>query len=365
MARIGSESIRLFHGLVVFSLAVLLCVVTAEPGWTGTRQEDQLRAQRGLAIVDSLLQRGHGTEAVLVCQELLHTLSNDLIYGWQIEGRLGVALLVSQQPAAAVPYLAAVAQREPRESIHHRNLGAALVQLNRRGRALSEYRVAVELAPSKADLRREYGQMLLSFGDTKNAAYHLHVALRLCDGCADLDEPLIALYLAQGNDPAAVTILERLYQKDRSAELRQRLLTAMSRAADDSALVLFIVAIDELERTADEWRLLIEAEGRCSSDMIESQMMVARLSEAGASSLPSAVAEDHRFWGQVALNLLAHDKFAAGLRAVDQALLIAPEDVVYLNNRVVMLTKLGRHDEARVAWDRVLAVDPSLAEEAR
>jgi len=40
---------------------------------------------------------------------------------------------------------------------------------------------------------------------------------------------------------------------------------------------------------------------------------------------------------------------------------LSPNEIIYLNNRVVLLTELGRDDEAKIAWDRVLAIDPSLA----
>jgi len=50
-----------------------------------------------------------------------------------------------------------------------------------------------------------------------------------------------------------------------------------------------------------------------------------------------------------------------GLAAVDRAIAVAPEKVVHHNNRVVLLTRLGRDAEARQEWALVLRLDPGLA----
>ncbi len=79
---------------------------------------------------------------------------------------------------------------------------------------------------------------------------------------------------------------------------------------------------------------------------------------------PAAVADDPLFWGRVALNLLKGGDYADGLAAADRAVALAPENAVYRNNRVVLLLKLGRRDEAAAEWERVLELDPSLKEQA-
>lgn len=351
---------RIFNVILAFGMAFLFGQMNPAMSMAGSDRDDQERAIRGIATVDSLLQVGQADLAVTTCRDLLRTLAKDPIYGWQIEGRLGVALLVAEEPAAAVPFLEAQVRKQPHEAIHHRNLGAALVLLNRRGRALSEYQVAVELAPGSADLRREFGQMLLSFGDLKNAARELQMASRLCGGCRELDEPQIALYLAAKEFQLAVNMLSRIYAEDGSANTRQRLVAAMSHADNDSALVLFLRESKADDLTAVEWRLLVEAEGRWPGDQWASQKVVAALNPAQLAPLPMAIANDHQFWGHVALNLMVAEDDLHGLWAVDHALSLAPAELVYMNNRVVLLTKLGRDDEAKEAWQRVLAIDPSL-----
>jgi tetratricopeptide (TPR) repeat protein len=72
---------------------------------------------------------------------------------------------------------------------------------------------------------------------------------------------------------------------------------------------------------------------------------------------------DHGFWGRVSLNLLESDHFQAGLEAADRAISIDGGNVVYRNNRVVLLLKLDRPQEAAREWEEVLRLDPSLAKE--
>ena len=64
------------------------------------------------ARIDSLLTAGHTTKAVRESQGLLAQLQEDPLYGWQIEGRLGLALLRDGRPAEAIPHLEAVMRRD-------------------------------------------------------------------------------------------------------------------------------------------------------------------------------------------------------------------------------------------------------------
>jgi Flp pilus assembly protein TadD len=328
------------------------------------RTADREAARSGLATVDSLLQVDQAGQALALAESLWLRLGEVPVWGWQIEGRLGLVLLLDGRPDAALPHLENVVRQHPREAAHHRNLGAALLELDRRGRALSEYQVAVELDPMDPDLRREYGQLLLAFRDTRRAAVELQLARELCGGCPALDQPLASLYLLQGEFARAVPLLQRLYRHGPTPELRRSLVGAMAQAGHDSALVVLVAGWPPVDRSADEWHLLIEAEGRLGI-WPESRCAVEALGTGAADLLPATVANDARFWGQVALNLLTGGEPAASLLAIEQAVTLAPENVVHLNNKVVILIRLGRDAEARSVWAKVQALDPSLAETDR
>ena len=347
-----------FYGTILVLIGVW--ALSSDPASATIRSDANDAAQRGLATVDSLLQVPAPQEAVQTARRLWKTLGDNPIYGAQLEGRLGLALMLADQPEQALPHLENVVRHHPREADHHRNLGAVLLRLNRRGRALSAYASAVELDPDNAELRREHGQMLLSFRDTRGAARELHLASELCGGCPEVDQPLASLYLMQQKFALAVPHLRRLYERAPDTDSRRILVAAMSRAGNDSLLVEFLAAGPPADRSTAEWRLLIEAEGRLSGQKFSLQAVA----DLRADAAPLAVVDEAEFWGQVALNLLAGEKFADGLRAADQAVALAPENVVYRNNRVVLLTRLGRDDEAREEWEKVLALDPSLAKQS-
>lgn len=357
----------MFSGNTLATLALGLLLVLLLP-LTAAAADDRATADaaavRGLAAVDSLLQVPAAAQAVATARALWATWAKNPIYGWQIEGRLGLALLLSGEAAAALPHLENVVLRHPRQPDHHRNLGSALLQLGRRGRALSEYAVAVELAPTDADLRREYGQLLLSFGDDGAAERELLLAREMGGAGPELDQALASLYLLQKEFGRAVPVLRRVYAAAPRPDTRRTLVAAMAQAGADTLLRDFLAATPPAVRTADEWRLLVEAEGRLGGQE-HALRAVRRLSDPPPNAAAAAYARDDRFWGQVALNLLAAGAYADGLRAVDQAIKLAPDDVVYRNNRVVLLTRLGRDGAARAEWEKVLALDPSRARTSR
>jgi tetratricopeptide (TPR) repeat protein len=68
------------------------------------------------------------------------------------------------------------------------------------------------------------------------------------------------------------------------------------------------------------------------------------------------------FWGRVALNLSEAGRYSEGLAAADRAVELDADHAVYRNNRVVLLLKLGRAEEAAREWEEVLRLDPSLEE---
>ena len=77
--------------------------------------------------------------------------------------------------------------------------------------------------------------------------------------------------------------------------------------------------------------------------------------------LDDGLLTDHRFWGKVSLNLLESGHYNEGLEAGDLAIRLDDGNVIYRNNRVALLLKLGRSEEADREWEEVLRLDPSLA----
>ena len=113
--------------------------------------------------------------------------------------------------------------------------------------------------------------------------------------------------------------------------------------------------------SAEELNLAVEAEGRLG----EADWSLACLGTlAGQPTLPGGLPDglltDQAFWGRIALNLLNTEHFQNGLQAADKSVELDPGNVINRNNRVVLLLKLGRDEEAAREWAEVLKLDPSL-----
>lgn len=344
---------------VVRSLVLLpaLALVLVGAGMGQAADRDQVRDEvnRRMAEVDSLMTVDPPA-AVARSQSLFAHYGDDPLYGWQVEGRLALSLLVADRPADALPHLETMVRIDPTEPVWHRNLAAALRQLGKRGRALTEYGLVVELAPDDAPARLEYGQYLMEFRNYDLARHHLEEAHRLCGGCSEADRALANVHLARGDFAAATGPLRRLADAGDDPGIRRSLWAALARSGGDEELVKRMEAVGIERLDPESLGLLVEAEGRLGTPA-HSRAFATSAERAG--DLP----DDALFWGRVALNLLESEEFAAGLAAADRAVALEPDSVVYRTNRVVLLQRLGREDEARAEWDEVLRLDPSLEQE--
>ena len=301
--------------------------------------------------------------ALTESEELFALHGDNPCHGWQIESRLGVTLLRSGDPASALPVLENATRKAPNKPGNHRNLGAALVALGRRGRALAEYAQAVELAPLNFEFRLEYGQLLLDFHDHHRSWEHLLEAEKLCGGCPEIQEPLARLYLATGDFELAVPVLRQIHGQRPTVGTRRSLIQALQGAGNDSLLLDFLDRGSLLNLPADEVMLLVELEGRLNRPThCKSFALAAGEPEKEAQLVPDSLGQRAGFWGKVSYNLLLAELNGPALAALDRAITLDPDNAIYRNNRVVLLTRLGRHEEAAREWKKVLDLDPTLKE---
>lgn len=344
--------------LIWLSLAFAVC---PEPVMASNRSEAADRAQEGLARVDSLLTVGQSGEAVKLAVKLHGQLGADPLYGWQIEGRLGLALLRDGRPDEAIPHLEAVMRRDPKDPVAHRNFANALLATGKMGRALTEFSLAVELGPDDYETRLEYGQVLAEFRDVRNSRIQLETARSLCPDCLEPDLALAGLLLTARQYEAAVAPLKRINDKAPTPWSRLSLAQALSGAGRDRDLLEFLDSIPPVELSAEAMNLAVQAEGRLGEADRSLAFLKALSSFSEASTeRDQELLMDHRFWGRISLNLLETEHYLEGLQAADKAISLDGENVVYRNNRVVLLLKLDRQDEAALEWKEVLRLDPSL-----
>jgi len=342
-------------------LACSMCFVWLGTGTAGTRSEAAVQAQAGMAKVDSLLAEGQAAAATREARRLFKKLGDDPLYGWQIEGRLGLALLRSGDPGQALPHLETVMRQNPNDHVAHRNLAAALLALGKKGRALTELRLVVELAPRDFEARLEYGQFLAEFHDVQGSRTQLEIARMLCPDCLEADRALAGVLLGAGEFSAAVEPLQKLMARDPTPWARRNLGLALAGAGRDRDLLDFLDGLAAEGLSAAETNLAVEAEGRLG-EVHRSLACLRAFSDPNSQrgGLAEELLTDHGFWGRVSLNLLEAGHYLEGLEAADAAIDLDPENVVYRNNRVVLLLKLGRENEAAEEWENVLVLDPSL-----
>lgn len=354
-------------GAAVLGLCLVLVGGFWGPASAATRSQVAERATTGLAQVDSLLENGQAAQAVGLARSLFAELGDDPLYGWQVEGRLGLALLRDGKPSESIPHLEAVMRRIPKDPIAHRNLASALLASGRRGRALSELQLVVELAPADFEARLEFGQVLGEFGDVAGAVEELEVARVLCQGCAQPDRMMAAILMGAGAYTEAVAPLRRLMVSGPTAGVRLDLAQALAGSGRYGELLEFLDSQGGTGLTAREVMLAAEAEGQLGvaarslvwvQSQVEDSAQV-KPSEPG-SDLPGDLLTDPVFWGRVSLNLLEAGYFQEGLWAADRAIGLDGRNAVYRNNKVVLLLELGRTEEAAREWEKVLELDPSL-----
>ncbi len=318
-------------------------------------------ASRGLAVVDSLIASGHPEAAADQARDLLRRFVDDPLYRWQIRGRLGLALIRSGKAAAAVGPLEDAIRERPRDASLHRSLAYALKVLGRRGRALAEYEAVVQLVPTDPQAHLEYGQTLLDFRDYRGADRELKLAAGMCGNCVEAERALANLDLARGEQAQAIPHLRRVWAAERSAHVRLLLATALAGAGQGRQALALLDSVPRGQLQAGEWRILVQVEKDNQELGSRWSALAVALSPGVDQSpaLPPAILGEASFWAVVAANLQRDHHPGSALTALDKALALEPDNVLYHHNRVSVLLDLGREKEARKEWQEVLRLDPA------
>jgi len=345
---------------------------TVDPSIATTIYDDESVERRvgaRLAALDSLLHLEEYERAARTARRLLARHGDCPLHTWQIQQRLGLILLKGGHADLAVAHLEAAIRAEPGVAESHLNLAAALIEQGKRGRAFSEFEEAAMLAPDDYRVHLDFGQAMLELQMVEAALGELARARELCADCFEVDLALANAHLAADDFAAAVAPLRRLHASRPSPEIRQRLATALHQADELAALQELLGAAWPLGLSANETLLLLEAD-RHRGQPARARELVQRLRmqpaghHADTAEL-GAAASEALLWGLVAMICLDANLPDAGLDAIDVAVALEPDNVTYRNNRVVILLRLDRQQEAAKEWERVLQLDPTRAEQPR
>ena len=336
-------------------------------GWSATAgyaaHGDRSAPGIGLATVDSMLEAGSATDAVARARTLWESAGTDPLYGWQIAGRLGLALLRSGQPEASLQFFEYTLGVRPRQADMHRNLASALRILGRKGRALAEYQTAADMAPTDPDLHLEYGQMLLEYRMWGRAEQELQLAARLCGGCLDTERALANLYLGWGDYSRAASHLGRLWQSAHAVSTGRTYVAALARAGERRHALALLDSLPAGAVSEAEWKLAVQAE-KDDADLgtVWSQRAVARLETPAQTGVQGfgTPPEDALFWAAAGGNLQRDGLLEPALAALDHALFLAPTHSLYRRNRVAVLLALGRRETAEREWAGMAAADSTI-----
>jgi Flp pilus assembly protein TadD len=311
--------------------------------------------------VDSLLAAEAPQQAVPLALRALARWGADPVYGWQVQGRAGAALRAAGRPAEALPPIEQAVGRRPADAGLHHLLGLTLTDLGRTGRALAEFEQAAELEPRNPAHHLEAGRLRAVLGDWRRACAELEIGRELCAGCPEADRLLGSVLLAAGRPAEAVAPLRRLWTAHPDSQVRHHLLGALAAASLDSATLALVEATPPGDRTRDDWRMAVQAEGRLGG----ARWAAAALAAADASAPGRFPAGEALFWARAALNLLAAGMPADALLAADRALALDGGQSVFHHNRAAILVALGRQAEARRALEAARTLESPVDQEER
>ncbi len=345
-------------------LGVLLCLglVVGLPGpiVAAPRPDPAQEMTRALARVDSVLALGRWEEGARMAAHAAERFAEDPRLLDPLENRQALALMRLERHAEALPLLEKAILRRPNHGPAHRNLGACLQAMGRSGRALSEYQEFVDLEPRNYLAQWEYGQALLALRLYAQAETALRTASALCGECPEVDPALMAALLGEGRPDQALVPLRRLVAGPRREEFHRHYLQALLTSGADEEMIEYLGSSAQPLGPQDV-RLLVEAEGRLGR-AVWSRVLARQATEAEDCDLKLGPDwdRDPLLWACVSLNLQQAGDEPVALAAIERAIALDPKSALLRNNRVVLLQKLGRLQEARAEWRRAVALDPSL-----
>jgi tetratricopeptide (TPR) repeat protein len=332
-----------------------LVVALAAAALAGPRDDDPLRDYaHTVAAVDSLMSAGRHAEAAAVA---VAALADDHLFQdqrWPLHQRAGLALQALGRHEEALDHLEKAVVWAQTVAVNHRNLATLLVALDRPGRALSEYREACELDPRNWEYRLEYGSVLMVYGQDALAERAFAEAAAICPDCPEVHRAWSRFHLERQDHGAARPHLERLFVLcPGDGEVRS--LLALARLRTDAAA-------EALALLAPAWE-----GGLGDRDMrivLEADRLLGNTDRALSLSIGTGdgISRDPDLWAQAALICIDAGLDEQALALVDHALDLDPVNTGYLNNRVLLLRRLGRTREADRAWERLIALDPERAE---
>lgn len=329
--------------------------VAALAGPSPDDYDPQRAFQRTIAAADSLMSAGHYQDAAASAIALLADNRLFQHQRWPLHQRAGLALQKLGRYDEALTHLEQAVLWAQTEAVNHRNLATLMVEMERPGRALSEYREACELDSRNWVYLLEYGNVLMVYGQDILAERAFTEAAAICPDCPEVHRAWSRLCLEQEDYTGALPHLEHLHEL-RPDDQEIRSLLALARLRNDQAPgALALLAHTWHDGLGDrDMRIILEADR--SLGRTDHAVSLALSLGAGAG-----LSTDPDLWSQAALICIDAGKDVEALVLIDRAIELDPRHAGYLNNRILVLRRLGRTREADRDWELLIALDPARA----
>lgn len=209
--------------------------------------------------------------------------------------------------------------------------------------------------PREAHFANLAGMATAQSGDPKGAITLFSKALKLAPGAQDTQNNLVQALLDANQHAKAREMIDKLIEKrpQPGALLYLRALSHMRTGEDSEAEDSATQAIDHLSDHAPSYNLRGVVRGRLGKELaaIEDFRRSHELNPRNPEPLANMAAPLAR----------THQTDKA-FEALNKALSLAPNHVIALHRKAILLNEIGRKDEAIAAYHAVLAIDPLLAD---
>jgi len=290
------------------------------------------------ARVDSLARAGDWEVAVAEGTVLLADprLPDELL--WRLHQIVGLGCRRLDRQPEALDHLEKAVLWGPSVPENHRNLASLLMAMGRRGRALSEYREACDLAPDDPVGWVELAHARMDLGLLREAGEALDRARALAPDAPAVNRALVRWLQRQGREAETERPLRLLLAiaPDRSVR-RELALVLLHTGRPDQARDLYAGA-DRDTLGGTEQRILLEAD-RALADPGWALQLALRV-RTGQGAGPT----DPDFWATAALLCHETGHTAESLLLWDRAIALAPDDTLYRHDRDVVARELVRQD---------------------